>query len=168
MDLLHALLKEHSKTQTDRIVRYIGSDPERFAVLMALFFKGEYRVTQRAAWPMSYCVQKHPELIRPYFRQLLTMLKKTGTHNAVKRNILRLLQDVEIPKKYQGPIMSLCFDYISDPEELAASKAFALTILENFTADYPEILPELQLLVRDRWEYETPAFRSRGKRILKK
>jgi hypothetical protein len=39
--------EEHSKKQCDKIVRYIGNDKKRFAELMKLFFKGEYRVTQR-------------------------------------------------------------------------------------------------------------------------
>jgi len=74
MDLYQLLIEEHSKRQCDRIVRYIGKDKDRFAVLMDLFFQGEYRITQRAAWPMSYCVRAHPELIRPYFKPLLDNL----------------------------------------------------------------------------------------------
>lgn len=63
---IHQLLqKEHSKKQTDRIVKYIGDDKTRFATLIELFFDGEYRITQRAAWPLSYCVREHPELIQP-------------------------------------------------------------------------------------------------------
>jgi hypothetical protein len=53
---IHQLLQEeHSKKQTDRIVRYIGNDKTRFAGLIELFFTGEYRITQRAARPLSYC-----------------------------------------------------------------------------------------------------------------
>jgi hypothetical protein len=54
MDLLKLLRAEHSKKQTDRIVHYIGADKDRFALLMKLFLQGEYRITQRAAWPLSY------------------------------------------------------------------------------------------------------------------
>src|ERR1700704_2181243 len=110
MDLLAALAKEHSKQQCDRIVKYIGDDAKKFAVLMNLFFKGEYRITQRAAWPMSYCVRAHPELIKPYFKPLLDNLGRKDLHVAVARNTLRLLQDVTIPKKFQGRVMNACFD----------------------------------------------------------
>ena len=60
MDLLKLLRAEHSKKQTDRIVDYIGADKDRFALLMKLFLQGEYRITQRAAWPrhehlLSFC-----------------------------------------------------------------------------------------------------------------
>ncbi len=167
MNIKDSLLAEHSKKQTDRIVKYIGADAGRFAVLMKLFFAGEYRITQRAAWPMSYCVQNHPELIKPYFKKLLDFLQKPGVHAAVIRNTVRLLQDIDIPEKYHGQVMSICFDYIQDIKTPAAVKAFSLTILQNLSKKYPEILPELKTIIEERWSHETPAFKSRAKKILK-
>ena len=167
MDLLKLLREEHSKKQTDRIVNYIGDDKERFAVLVKLFFKGEYRITQRAAWPLSYCVRQHPELITPYFNPLLDNLARKDIHIAVIRNTVRLLQDVEIPKKYHGRVMSTCFDFLQSPDTPIAVKAFSLTILSNLSTVYPEIRGELKLIIDEQWEHATPAFRSRAKRILK-
>jgi hypothetical protein len=168
MDLLQLLKDEHSKKQTDRIVAYIGQDKQRFAGLIKLFFSGEYRITQRAAWPLSYCVRRHPELIKPYFKQLLDNLDRKDIHVAVIRNTVRLLQDVAIPKKFQGRVMNSCFEFIQAPETPIAVKAFGLTVLSNLSADYPEIRGELKLIIEDQWEQATPAFRSRAKRILKK
>jgi hypothetical protein len=167
MDLHQLLRSEHSKKQTDRIVRYIGDDAARFAVLMELFFKGEYRITQRAAWPLSYCVRAHPALIDPYFKPLLDNLARKDIHVAVIRNTVRLLQDVDIPKRYHGRVMSTCFDFIQSAETPIAVKAFSLTILANFSSQYPEIRAELQLIIEDQWEHATAAFRSRAKKILK-
>ena len=165
---LHTLLEtEHSKTQCHRIVRYIGKDKTRFAELMKLFFKGEYRITQRAAWPLSYCVRLHPELIGPYFKPLLDNLAKPGIHVAVIRNTMRLLQDVEIPKKYQGRVMNICFDFIQSPDTPIAVKAFSLTVLQHLAKDYPDILPELKLIIEEQWDQAPPAFRVRAKRVLK-
>ena|ERR1022692_4982688 len=92
MNLEETILKEHSKKQCDKIVRYIGISQERFAELMKLFFEWKYRVTQRAAWPVSYCVRNHPQLIKPYFKKLLDNLEKKNLQDAVIRNTLRLLQ----------------------------------------------------------------------------
>ena len=168
MDLLQLLTDEHSKKQTDRIVAYIGPDKKRFAGLIRLFFSGEYRITQRAAWPLSYCVRRHPELIVPYFRQLLDNLDRKDIHVAVIRNTVRLLQDVDIPKRFQGRVMNTCFEFIQAPETPIAVKAFALTVLSNLSADYPEIRGELKLIIEDQWEQATPAFRSRAKAILRR
>jgi hypothetical protein len=167
MEILQLLKTEHSKKQTLRIVRYIGSDKNRFAVLIRLFFGDEYRITQRAAWPLSYCVRAHPVLIRPYFKRLLDNLKRKDIPVAVVRNTVRLLQDVDIPKKFHGQVMSTCFDFIQSVETPIAVKAFSLTILSNLAASYPEIRGELKLIIEEQWEHATPAFRSRAKKILK-
>jgi hypothetical protein len=167
MDLLKLLRAEHSKRQCDRIVTYIGGDKERFAQLIELFFRGEYRITQRAAWPLSYCVRTHPELITPYYRQLLDNLGRKDIHVAVARNTVRLLQDVSIPKRWHGRVMSVCFEFVEDPATPIAVKAFALSILSNLSAEYPEIKGELKTLIESQWEQATPAFRSRARKILK-
>jgi hypothetical protein len=166
MNLRKLIEEEHSKRQCDRIVHFIGSDKERFAVLMELFLAGEYRITQRAAWPLSYCVRQHPDLIRPYFKLLLNNLARKDVHSAVIRNTVRLLQDVTIPKKYHGQVMSACFDFIQSPETPIAVKAFSLTILEQLSKEYKDILPELKLIIEGQWDQSTPAFRSRAKKVL--
>src|ERR1700709_2443725 len=104
MKIKEALLEEHSRAQCNRIVNFIGDDRRRFALLMKLFLEGDYRLTQRAAWPMSYCVRNNPALIQPHFKNLLNNLSKHGIHSAVIRNTVRLLQNVEIPLKYHGQV----------------------------------------------------------------
>ncbi|THU38013.1 hypothetical protein FAM09_15110 [Niastella caeni] len=168
MDLLKTIQKEHSKTQCGKIVRYVGNDKERFAELMQLFLKGEYRVTQRAGWPLSICVEHHPELINPWFKQILPLLKKKDAHIAVVRNVVRLLQFVTIPKRFHGQVMNDCFEFVADNDTAPAIKAFSLTILENLANEYPDIKPELKLIIEERWPYETAAFKSRARKILKK
>jgi hypothetical protein len=167
MDLLKLLRAEHSRRQCDRIVAYIGGDKERFAQLVELFFRGEYRITQRAAWPLSYCVRRYPELITPYYRRLLDNLGRKDIHVAVVRNTVRLLQDVSIPNRYHGRVMSVCFEFVEDTATPIAVKAFALSILSNLSAEYPEIKGELKTLIESQWEQATPAFRSRARKILK-
>jgi hypothetical protein len=167
MKLREQILKEHSKANCNAIVQWIGNSQQRFNQLFDLFLKDEYRVVQRAAWPLSYAVMDHPEFIKKHFSKLLKNLDKPGIHNSVKRNTVRLMQDIQIPEKFHGQVMNICFDFISSPDEAVAVKAFALTILENLSKKYPEIRSELKTIIEDRWDYETAAFRARGKKILK-
>jgi hypothetical protein len=168
MNLRDTILASHSKSQTDKIVKWVGSSQVRFDQLLNLFLDDEYRVTQRAGWPLSYCAQTHPVLISNRFGRLLKNLQKTGLHDAIKRNTLRMFQDIAIPKRYHGQVMNLCFSYIESPTEAAAIKAFSLTVLENLLLLYPDIKTELKLIIEERWEHETPAFHSRARKILKK
>jgi hypothetical protein len=167
MDLEKELLKRQSRVHCNFIVKYIGDDETRFADLMRLFFKGDYRLTQHAAWPISYCIRQYPILAKPYFKKFIDQLSNSEAHPAARRNIIRLLQFVEIPKKFHGKLMDICFQFISNPEEAIAVKAFSLTILSKLAEFYPEILPEIKTVIETRWEFETPAFHSRARKILK-
>lgn len=167
MKLREIILSDHSKACCTRIAKWVGSNQQRFDELFNLFLNDEYRVVQRAAWPLSYAVITHPPLIQKHFGKLLKNLKKPGLHDAVKRNTVRLLQDIAIPKKYHGEVMNLCFDYIISPDEKPAVKAFSLTVLQHLSKQYPEIKQELKTIIEDRRDFESAAFKSRAKKILK-
>jgi len=100
MNIREALLAEHSKEQTAKIVDYIGGDPERFAVLMRLFLGDVYRVTQRSVWPLSDCIKKYPELIKPYFAKLLKQLERDDVHLLS----VAMLSDFFSSSRYQNAI----------------------------------------------------------------
>lgn len=100
MDLRQTILSEHTKTNCNRIVKWVDHSQKRFDELFNLFLNAEYRITQRAAWPLSYCVISHPDLISPHFSKLVKNLHKANVHDSIKRNTVRLLQHVNIPKKF--------------------------------------------------------------------
>jgi hypothetical protein len=166
-NLREQILKEHSKAQCTVIVNWVGVSQQRFDELFNLFLSDEYRVVQRAAWPVSYCVIANPHFITPHWASLIKNLQKTNLHNAVKRNSIRLLQDISIPKKYQGQIMDICFSYVESPTEAVAVKAFSLTVLSNLAKQYPEIIAEIKLLIEEQLDRQTAAFKSRAKMFLK-
>ncbi|MBX2966744.1 MAG: hypothetical protein KF845_11390 [Cyclobacteriaceae bacterium] len=167
MNLEKEILKEHSKAQTLRIVRYIGHDAERFAELVSLFLKGPYRLTQRSAWPLSICVEHYPELVKPHLKKLIKNLRQPSLHNAVKRNTMRLLQFVNIPKGLHGEVVSLCFDYLQDNKEAIAVRAFSMTVLANIVQTNPELKRELALVLEDIMPYGSAGLISRARKTLK-
>ncbi len=123
MKLRETILKEHSKANCNTIVKWVGNNEQRFDELVKLFMEDEYRVVQRAAWPLSEIAKEHPLLIKKHLRKIITYVKKPGLHEAVKRNTIRLFQYIHIPEKFHGEIMSLCFDYLISPTEKPAVKA---------------------------------------------
>ena len=148
------------------LVRYIGADPKRFAELMSIFFEGEYRLTQRAAWPMNYCAERTPELIYPYLDKLLDQLERDDVHDAVKRNVVRLLQFVEIPPRLKGRVYSTCFDLIDDPDEPVAVRVFSISVAAKIARSETSLMSELKLLVRKHLDHSSVAFHKRAREVL--
>ncbi|MFM9903483.1 MAG: hypothetical protein ACKVQJ_02800 [Pyrinomonadaceae bacterium] len=166
MNLRDEILAEHSKRQTKKITDWVGDDAERFADLMDLFLGDVYRITQRAGWPLSNCIEKHPELINPYFPKLLKQLGRDDVHIAVRRNVVRLLQFVEIPKRYAGRVFEVCYCLLDDPSETVAVRCFSLSVAAKLAKDSPELLDELRLVATKYPQFATAGFRSRIRRVL--
>ncbi len=143
MILKSALLKEHSLRQTRKLADYIGIDKNRFKELIEIVLSDDEILAQRAAWVLGTHGENHPELIIPHLKHLLRQLDKP-VHDAVKRNILRVLQYVVIPPRFESEAAEICFNLINDSREAIATKAFAITVIVNLSGKYPDLLNELK------------------------
>ena len=166
MNIRDEILKEHSRKQSEKIAAYIGSDKNRFAELMNLFLGNTYRVTQRAAWIMSICTERNPELIQPFLSNMVKMMEGK-VHDAVKRNTLRIFQNIKFPKSIWGKTFDVCFRFLISPDEPVAVKVFAMTVAAKICKYEPELKNELELVIIDQMENGSAGFRSRAKRVLK-
>src|SRR5262249_25526700 len=66
MNIREVLQARHYSREITRVVKYVGTDPERFSELMKVFFGKDERPAQRAAWALNFCSERHPELVKPY------------------------------------------------------------------------------------------------------
>ncbi|MBC7389378.1 MAG: hypothetical protein H7329_09220 [Opitutaceae bacterium] len=166
MDLKQALYAEHSKQQTDQIIFWIGSNPGRFAKLMEVFFSDDQVLAQRSAWAVGLIGRKYPNMFYPFLEQSINQLQHTNNHDAVIRNILRVIQDIQVPEHLEGILVELCIAYVVNPKAPGAIKAFSISTLENISSKYPELVREILHILKERIDNETPAFISRAKRFI--
>jgi hypothetical protein len=166
MDIRAELLAEHSKRQTMKIVRYVDDDPIKFRELMRHFLGNTYRLSQRAAWAVSCCIEAQPELVTPYWSKLIEQLEKNDAHVSVRRNVARLLQFVDVPKRYAGRIFNACYNLLDDPSETVAVRVFSMTVAARIAKDRPALLAELRLVAAKYPQAATAGFRSRSRRLL--
>jgi hypothetical protein len=97
------------------------------------------------------------------------MMRKTrepGVHDAVRRNVMRALQFVEIPPRLLGEIASICFDELASPVSPIAVRACAMTVLERVVEREPELGRELRLVIEQQLPYATAAFQARARKVL--
>ena len=63
--------------------------------------------------------------------------------------------------------MEICFKYLESPNEAVAIKAFSLTVLGKLAKKYPEIIPEIKLMIEEQLPHQSAAFKSRAKMFIK-
>ena len=168
MDIRAELLKEHSKAQVEKIAHWVGNKPDRFAQLISLFLHDEYRVVQRAAWVVSIVAEAHPAVAEAHLPAMVQRMSDNGVPVAVKRNVVRILQFVNIPGALHGEVLNACFDLLADPREAIAVRVFSMTVLANLARIYPDIKQELKTIVEDALQHNPSAgVRSRARKVLK-
>lgn len=168
VSIKEALIAEHSKNQTMRIVKYIGNDKKRFKELMTVILGKDELLSQRGAWAYAFCCDAEPQLLQPYFKQLIKKLKEEKNHDAIKRNFMRSLQDAIIPEEFQGEIYDIALNYVLSENEARAARAFGMSVLFNIAKPHPELLAELKAILIELNTYsETPSLIARSKSILK-
>lgn len=167
MDIRDELLHIRGKEHVLEIVAWVGKDKKRLALLMHIFLHDEYRASQQAGWPLGDIGKNHPQLIAPYLQEMIDRMLQPDVHRSVKRNVVRILQFMDIPEEHQGNVMNICFDLLADPKEAIAVRVFSMTVLDNLSKQYPEIRQELKTIIEDEMQHEpSAAFISRAKKIL--
>ena len=167
MDLREEVLKEHSKKQVLKIAAWIGNDEDRFRQFLFIFLNDEYRVVQRISWVLSVVAETHPKLVEKNMGRIVKRLDDKDIHVAVKRNVVRVMQFLNIPVKHRAKVFDHCIRYITDPKETIAVRCFAMTVASKIVMQYPELMSELEqtinLLIKD----STPGLKARAKNVLK-
>jgi hypothetical protein len=167
MNLLEIIPERYSQLEFKPIIDWIGGSEERFEELMEVFFDGNTRKNQYAASIMIHCVDKWNYLLYPHVERLILNLQNPNLHDAIKRNTVRVLQDIEIPEKLHGTMAEIAFTYLQNPTEAIAIKVFSMTIVYNLTKKYPELKEELRFILEEQMPFQSAGFRSRAGKILR-
>lgn len=167
MKIREALLAEHSKAQALHVAAMATKSAKQFGQLIECFTSKDVVLAQRAAWALTWAVRSNPGMVLPHLEAIVHTIETTAPHNAVTRCALSILEIVPVPESLEGRVMNACFRFVEEPGHPPAFKAYSLTILWNLSQRYPDIQAELKLLIESNWDNESPAFKSRARKILK-
>lgn len=168
-ELINILLQGQSRNTVDEVIIWAGDNPSKFKILVETMSGNLDRpIRDRAAWSLSYIATNHPELLKYHWETFVKLLVNKNTPEPIKRNLVRFMQEVDIPVKYHGQLTDRCFELVNDPQEEIAIRAFSMTILGNLLGLYPELGKELKLSIEELLPYASPGLKNRAEKILKK
>ena len=101
------------------------------------------------------------------FQEMIRRAEEPGVHVAVRRNVVRLLQFVEIPRQLQGEVVNLCFTFLTAIDSPVAVKVFSMSVLANIAKKEPDLRNEIRPLIEQMLPYGSPGIRSRATKVLK-
>src|SRR5690348_3803868 len=146
-DKIHKLITRGNYAQ---LVEYVADNENRFNTLISTYIEGPYRVTQRTARALTLIASNNGSLLKPHFSRLIKALRNSEASTAYKRNTIRLFQFVDIPHRYQGMLVELCFRFLMNKRETIAVKVFAMSVLEKLSRHSQELRRELRIVIEDQ------------------
>lgn len=167
MNLKEALVEKYSKVGMKQISAFIGHDKKKFGELMKIALGSDLNLAAKASWAAIHTADKKQELLNPWIQKMILHLK-TCPHHSVRRNFLRLFENITIPENYRSELLDICYQFLLSTKETIAVRVFSMTVIYNITRLHPDLKNELQLVIEQLLIHEkAPAMQSRGKRTLK-
>jgi len=166
MDIKTQLLSELSRANIEFTIHVLGNNPENFKILINYIIAEPDPLPMRASWVVEGITIKYPEMIFPYFGILIRNLRKFS-HPGTRRNLLKIFSRIDIPEKYHGILLDICFDWLSSEDRTVAEKVFAMQIIANHLKFYPELSNEFFEVIYDQLPKNSPAFSARVSQIKK-
>jgi len=96
---------------------------------------------------------------------MVNLLDK-DVHDAIHRFVLRSFETVKLPVEFHGLIIDKSFAILMNRKASIAPRMFAMTVIYRLSKVYPEIKPELDLVLNEELEYGSTGFRNRAKKML--
>ncbi len=157
----------HNKALRDDIVSYVGHSKTRMKELMIYFFHEKWRYNQRSAWAIGEIGTNYPKLIYPYLEKMLANLD-IASHNAVIRNTMKVISEIDIPEKLEGEIFDRSMKYLEDAKAPVAVRCYSINILENIAANYPELQEDLVAVLKEHLPHGSAGLKYRCRRAIKR
>ncbi len=128
---------------------YLKSHPEDFAEAARLAVAEKQPYSWRAAWLLWSCMEKNDPRLRPHIHEMIEAI--TGKKDGHRREIIKILQMMELSDEQQGLLFNICADIW---EKIATSPSVryqALRFMVAMAKKYPDLANEIILYSRPQY-----------------
>ncbi len=166
-ELKKIINSSQGRAHTDRLVEILRQHPEWHNELIHIYLSNEEPFSRRILWAIDLYSIENPEIINRHLEMIARLLPEFG-HDALRRHSLHILSRSPLPSSELGNLINICFDWLLSPNQTAAVKVYCMEVLYRISLKEPEIQQELADCIEFRLNEETPGFKNRGLKILRR
>jgi hypothetical protein len=166
MNLLEILSERQSSKNVKLITAAALEDASIVKELIQIMDKGEARLSQNAAWPISHITDANPNIFVKHQKKLLALLRRTDVHPAVHRNVIRIFHFLKVDEKLEAELLDICFHFLNTKETPIAVKHWGIHIILKLSKKYPDLLNELKAIIKILIQVEeAPAYKYAARKL---
>lgn len=171
--------KAYRQTRLD-VAQWVMDHPETFPELLNYCFQIDTEISYRATWILEFVCAERLDFLYPHLEHYFENLPKVYKDQALRplakicemlavtyyknkeKSILEILT-----AEHKKVMIDCCFDWLITDQKVAC-KVYAMTALFYLGTEFDWIHPDLETIVSDSIHQNSPAYRARGKFVLKK
>jgi len=143
-------------TKVKKMVKEWDKNPKLIKQVMPLILGDDKVISMRASWMLLHLCFVNPKRVYPLIPQLMIFFEKKDVHTGTIRNIIRIFHEIEVPEKYCGQLFDLCIGFTRNTTLPLAVRAFAIISLGNTCKRYPDLKPEVELILSELNSFPQP------------
>jgi hypothetical protein len=120
-----------------------------------------------ASWVCTHLVEKDKKVFQAALPEIVRFLERTH-HQSSLRNFMKILTHLEVTFDYQGRVLDLCTQFISDSNNKVALQIYSMQTLLPLMHVYPELFPEFVSLIELHSTNKSPAYHTAFRNFRKK
>lgn len=171
-------LKAYRKSRLD-LAQWVLDNPGAFPELLALCFNDSSSISYKATWILEFVCAERLALLHPHLDEFFTKLPLTKKDQALRplAKICQMLAISYYKDKDEALINTITpmhkqqwvncmFDWFITDQKVAC-KVYGMTSLVYLGTEFKWIHPELKSIILQNIHEEQPAYKARGKSVLK-
>ena len=149
--------------RSDHVAAIVSNDPELFPELITGLWVEDPLVRMRVADATEKVTRKHPELLQPYKKELLGLMRE-ATQQELRWHLAVIIPRLSLNAKERQSVIFSLNGYLEDRSSIV--KTFALQGLTDLAQDEPSIRPSVLEILREATGNGTPAMKARSRKLL--
>lgn len=160
------------RNSRDNNKNFIFTNPDCLQYLLEIAFNVEDKNHHKACWVLELICEEKMELFLPFIEDFCETLPRYKNDSAI-RSISKICLFLSNSKKYtltqihEEKIIETCLDWLINSDK-AANAAYTMRTLYNFGKKHIWVNEELKFLLQRDCSFQTPAYKSAVKDVLKK
>ncbi len=167
MVIIDKLAQDRSKFFVEKLAIEISENLSYYDELIEVMLTNNSVLADRAAWVFSHVIERNLPLAQDDLPALINYLKHSSSRTPVIRNIVRYLQQIEIPQELEGVCYDNCFQLFMNNQTPVAIKVFTMTVLAKIAIRYPDLIKEVTESINYQLPRASSGFKSRAKKTFK-
>lgn len=163
-ELIASLGQDHSHENLARWCDHLIQTQTPIRDLLPVL-EAESKVPMYFTWLLGATVEKAPEMLVPVLPDLFSR-RNSLVIKGFRRSLSKWMYYAGLPQGMEGEALDALFLWARDPSAQISTRRFALLGLCKIANDYPDLVPEIRLILEEQQELHTPTFRKQVARML--